>query len=199
MKVQIGVMGSAGGEMQEEIRKKAYLLGMEIARHGCALITGGCPGFPYEATKGSKAAGGITIGISPGLNIDEHINKYHSPTDNIDLLIYTGSGLMGREITTIRSCDIVIIIGGRSGTLGEFSIAYDESKIIGVLEDSGGITTILKDIVENIQKSTGSKVVYSADPKELVEKLLALYWEENKDNKITNKIRPNEQKQKQRK
>ena len=49
------------------------------------------------------------------------------------MLIYTGSGLMGREITDIRSCDIVVIVGGRIGTLGEFAIAYDEGRLIGVL------------------------------------------------------------------
>src|SRR5438093_12370710 len=40
---------------------------------------------------------------------------------------------MGREITNIRSCDIVVIVGGRIGTLGEFAIAYDEGRLIGVL------------------------------------------------------------------
>src|SRR5437667_448881 len=53
--------------------------------------------------------------------------------DGFDVLIYTGSGLMGREITDIRTCDIVVIVGGRIGTLGEFAIAYDEGRLIGVL------------------------------------------------------------------
>jgi hypothetical protein len=37
------------------------------------------------------------VGISPGLSIDEHQGKYGSPVDRFDLLIYTGSSLMGRE------------------------------------------------------------------------------------------------------
>ena len=36
---------------------------------------------------------------------------------------------MGREVVNIRSSDVVIIIGGRSCTLGEFSIAYDEGQV----------------------------------------------------------------------
>ncbi len=56
--------------------------------------------------------------------MDEHRAKYHSPVDGFDVLIYTGSGLMGREITSIRSCDMVVIAGGRTGTLGELAIAY---------------------------------------------------------------------------
>ena len=96
--------------------------------------------LPYEAVRGAKAKGGLVIGISPGLSLDEHREKYHSPVDGFDVLIYTGSGLMGREITNIRSCDMVVIAGGRTGTLGELAIAYDEGRLIGVLTGTGGIT-----------------------------------------------------------
>jgi predicted Rossmann-fold nucleotide-binding protein len=82
---------------------------------------------------------------------------------------------MGREVVAIRSCDIVIIVGGRSGTLGEFSVAYDEGKIIGVLNNTGGITGILKDLEKAIKKPTGSEVVYDDDPARLVQRLLKLY------------------------
>jgi hypothetical protein len=84
------------------------------------------PGLPYEAVRGAKAKGGFVVGISPGLSIEEHRGKYRSPVEGFDVLVYTGSGLMGREITNIRSCDIVVIAGGRTGTLGELAIAYDE-------------------------------------------------------------------------
>ncbi|MFC1736149.1 hypothetical protein ACFL1X_08520 [Candidatus Hydrogenedentota bacterium] len=180
MKIKVGVMGSASGEFMEDSRKLVYEVGQEIARHGCALITGGCPGLPYDATKGAKAEGGMTIGISPGLDLDEHVNKYHSPTDDIDLLIFTGSGFMGREVTAVRSCDIVIVAGGRSGTLGEFAIAYDEGKVIGILEGTGGITSEIKDILRVIKKNTGSEIVFSDNPKELVARLLKV-WEETND------------------
>lgn len=177
MKIKVGVMGSAGGKTAKEIRERAYRLGEAIAKESCVLITGGCPGLPYESVKGAKARGGLVIGISPGLSLDEHIHKYNSPVEGHDVLIYTGSGLMGREITGIRSCDIVIILGGRSGTLGEFSVAYDEGRLIGVLLNTGGIAGEIKNIVKIICKSTGAKIVYSADPEELMEKLLKIYQE----------------------
>jgi predicted Rossmann-fold nucleotide-binding protein len=69
-----------------------------------------------------------------------------------DAIIYTGSGLMGREIENIRSCDVVIFAGGRSGTLGEFAIAYDEGKVIGVLESTGGITQHLSTIITMVSQ-----------------------------------------------
>src|SRR3989304_6334260 len=138
MRLTIGVMGSSGGSLTEDVCRKAYRLGEAIAESDAILITGGCPGLPYEAVRGAKAKGGLVGGISPGLSIDEHRGKYASPVEGFDVLIYTGSGLMGREITNIRSCDIVVIAGGRTGTLGELAIAYDEGRLIGVLPGHGG-------------------------------------------------------------
>ncbi len=132
MRLTIGVMGSSGGDVSEANLAKAHRLGAAIAARDAVLITGGCPGLPYEAVRGAKATDGLVIVISPGLSLDEHREKYHSPVDGLDVLIYTGSGLMGREITNIRSCDMVVIAGGRTGTLGELAIAYDEGRLIGV-------------------------------------------------------------------
>ena len=175
VKVKVGVMGSAGGEMEIEALNKSYLLGKAIAENGAVVVTGGCPGLPFAATKGAKEADGFTIGISPGIDLKEHVELYQSPTEYLDILIFTGSGLMGREVIGVRSCDVIIIVGGRSGTLGEFCIAYDEGKPVGVLEGTGGITTRLKDIVQTIRKDTGSEIVYDSDPCRLVQRLLKVY------------------------
>jgi predicted Rossmann-fold nucleotide-binding protein len=86
---------------------------------------------------------------------------------------------MGREVVNIRSSDIVIIIGGRSGTLGEFSIAYDEGKLIGVLLGTGGITSEIKNIIKIVRKRTCAKIIYRVDPHKLVRKLLAYYRKEH--------------------
>lgn len=175
MKLTIGIMGASGGDLSEEVRQKAYRLGEAIAEHGAILITGGCPGLPYEAVRGAKAKGGLVVGISPGLSIDEHRGKYRSPVDGFDVLIYTGSGLMGREITNIRSCDIVVIAGGRTGTLGELAIAYDEGRLIGILTGTGGITEIVEEIIRVSGKDTGACLLYDEDPLKLVERLIHYY------------------------
>lgn len=175
MKLTIGVMGSSGGTLSEDARRKAYRLGEAIAERDAILITGGCPGLPYEAVRGAKAKGGLVVGISPGLSIDEHRGKYASPVEGFDVLIYTGSGLMGREITNIRSCDIVVIAGGRTGTLGELAIAYDEGRLIGVLTGTGGITGIVEEILRVSGKETGACVIYDDDPVKLVDRLIHYY------------------------
>jgi hypothetical protein len=177
LKISVGVMGSAGGDLSRETLEKGFRMGQEIARHGCVLITGACPGLPHQAVLGAKSVGGIVVGISPALNFEEHAMKYASPYHGYDAIIYTGSGLMGREIENIRSCDMVVFMGGRSGTLGEFAIAYDEAKVIGVLKGTGGITDKIETIITFIQKNTGAQVVYSEDPADLLHKLIAVYEE----------------------
>ena len=179
MALKIGVMGGATGAIQRHHMEKAHFLGKAAAENGCILITGACPGLPLASACGAKQAGGTVVGISPGLSLDEHLNKYHSPKEFHDVLIFTGSGLMGREVVNIRSSDIVIIIGGRSGTLGELAIAYDEGKLIGVLTGTGGISDMVADILSACRKKTGSKVLYDADPKRLVRRLLRTYKTEH--------------------
>jgi uncharacterized protein (TIGR00725 family) len=174
-RMSVGIMGSAGGKLPTEVRRKVRRLGVAIAKRGYVLITGACPGLPHEAVKGAKEAGGIVVGVSPALNLEEHILKYRSPTRGYDAIIYTGSGLMGREIENIRSCDVVIFAGGRSGTLGEFAIAYDEAKVIGVLKSTGGITDHLGTIIDMVNKETGAVVCYDDDPESLLNKLEEIY------------------------
>lgn len=174
-RLAIGVMGASGGDLTEQAIARSYALGVAIARAGCTLVNGACPGLPHHAALGAKAAGGLTVGISPGLSRDEHVGKYASPTDAYDVIVYTGSGLMGREVTNIRTSDIVVIVGGRSGTLGEFAIAYDEGKLIGVLEGTGGITEVLPQIVEVCHKDAGAHLIYDDDPERLVARLAAYF------------------------
>jgi len=177
-RIAVGVMGSAGGDIAPGVMDKVYQLGQEIARRNWVLVTGACPGLPHQAVRGANAEGGTVVGISPALNFGEHMLKYRSPCRGYDVIIYTGSGLMGREIENIRTCDMVILAGGRSGTLGEFAIAYDEAKIIGALTGTGGITDHLREIISFIRKDTGARVVYSDDPLELMDGLASIYQTE---------------------
>lgn len=176
-KMVFGVMGSAGGDVPESAREKIYVLGAEVGRRGYTLITGVAPGLPHDSVLGAKSQGGLVMGISPAQNFTEHVERYASPTRGYDIIVYTGSGLMGREVENIRSCDAVVIVGGRSGTLGEFAIAYDEAKLIGVLEGTGGIADHIDELLKVINKETGATVIGHTDPVKLVELLERAYLE----------------------
>ncbi len=128
--------------------------------------------MPHEVVLGAKEAGGHSMGISPAMHLKEHIETFASPYLEYDVMVYTGLGLMGRELINIRSSDIVVLAGGRCGTLGEFAIAYEEGKLIGVLTGTGGITDVLHDVVATLGKKTGSEVIYDADPQMLIIRLL---------------------------
>ena len=175
MKTQIGVMGSAGGPMTPEQLERAYRLGRRIAERACVTVTGACPGFPDAAVHGASDAGGVTIGISPAHSRAEHVGTYASPLEPYDVLVFSGSGLMGREVQNVHSSDIVLFVGGRSGTLGEFAIAYDEGKLIGILAGSGGLSDDFANIAKLTGKDTGAVIVQDADPERLVDRCLELY------------------------
>lgn len=141
----------------------------ERSSQGVCITFTALPGY------GALDAGGQSIGISPALGLHEHLYRYRSPADVFNVLVYTGSGLMDREVTNIRSSDMVIIVSGRSGTLGEFAIAYDESKLIGVLQGTGGITDEIGRMASTLWKDTGARLDYSRDPADLVTRLSEIY------------------------
>lgn len=175
VRLRIGVMGSAGGAFSPELEETCRGLGRTISEMGCCLLTGACSGLPHEVVLGARERGGHVIGISPAATLREHVEAFASPYEEYDVLIFTGLGLMGRELINIRSSDIILVVGGRSGTLGEFAIAYEEGKLIGVLVGSGGVTEALPVVEATFGKATGAEVLYDADPDRLVARLLERY------------------------
>jgi uncharacterized protein (TIGR00725 family) len=169
-------MGSAANGLDGGVTELCHALGKAIAGRGCCLLTGACPGMPHETVLGARTVGGHIVGISPAATLKEHVDVHHSPYAEYDVLIFTGMGLMGRELMNIYSSDIVIVVGGRSGTLGEFAIAYEAGKLIGVLEGTGGITTAIPALAATLAtKQTGAEVMYDDNPTQLVDRLLDRY------------------------
>lgn len=78
MKLTIGVVGASGGLLPADVCGKAYRLGEAVAEHDAVLITGACPALPHEAARGAKAKGGLVVGISPGLSVEEHRGRYRT-------------------------------------------------------------------------------------------------------------------------
>lgn len=171
-------MGSAGGSIGDAELALAARLGRRIAERDCTIVTGACPGLPHAAVLGAHEANGISMGVSPALSPEEHVNVYGSPLQPYTTIVFTGSGLMGRETHNIHSSDFVLFVGGRSGTLGEFCIAYDEGKLIGVLTNSGGISNEFLRIAALVQKDTGSILMSDDNPETLVDRCLDRYRSE---------------------
>ncbi len=123
MKVCISVIGA--GDASPEEAKIAEEVGMEIARNNAVLVCGGLGGVMNYAAKGAKEMGGLTVGILPGDNSD-NVNPY------IDIPILTGMG-HARNVIVAYSGDVVIAVGGKTGTLSEIAFALIQDKpVIGI-------------------------------------------------------------------
>src|SRR6266404_7963658 len=173
MKIKIGVMGSAEEHSPAELREQAVALGRSIAVRDAILLTGATTGLVYAAGKAAHDAGALHVGISPAHDEHEHVERYGLPTDACDAIIYTGFGLKGRNVVLVRSCDVVLFIAGSIGSLNEFTIAYDEGKVIGCLTGTGGVADEIKQVVSTFQKPTKARVLYESDPGRLVDRCLA--------------------------
>lgn len=178
LKFKIAVSGAAETKhCSKDALTKAKELGREIVRHNAILVNGATTGFPYWSAIGAKEENGFTIGISPAANEKEHIERFKLPMDYMDMIIYTGFDYSGRNLLLTRSADAVIIGCGRMGTLNEFTIAFEDNKPIGVLIESGGTADLIQDIVEKSHRGPG-KIIYSPNPKELIEKVIELIRKE---------------------
>jgi uncharacterized protein (TIGR00725 family) len=184
MRYKIAVSGAAQvSHCCKNIVAISKEIGREIAKRGCVLITGATTGVPYFAALGCKAAGGFNVGFSPAASEGAHLKIYKLPLDPFDVMIYTGSDYVGRNIIMTKSADGVIIICGRMGTLHEFATAFEIQKPIGVLEGSGGTADKIRLIASGPYRGV-KKVIYEKDPKKLVEKLISAIKKEKEKIKI---------------
>ncbi|MBI3269682.1 MAG: LOG family protein [Planctomycetes bacterium] len=176
MKVKIGVMGSASGptiKNPENIRK-ARQLGRRIAERDCICINGACPGLPDYAAQGARRAGGFVFGVSPAFSRREHLETYGSPIQHYDLVLFSGLGLMERDIINIRSSDAIVVVGGGMGTLNEFTVAYEEKKVVGVLTGTGGLSDHVPEVLAFCdRKLRPESLIFDDDPDRLIDRLLA--------------------------
>ena len=108
------------GSCDPETAALAEAVGREIARRGAILACGGLGGVMEAAARGAKAAGGMTLGILPGLDRRE-ANAF------IDVPITTGLA-EGRNLVLVRTADAVIALAGEYGTLSEIALALKIGK-----------------------------------------------------------------------
>jgi uncharacterized protein (TIGR00725 family) len=144
-------------------------------------MTGATIGLPNYSAEGYKEAGGaMSVGISPAASKIEHVLKYRLPTKAYDTILYTGLHYVGRDALLINSSDAVISIGGRLGTLHEFTIAMETDTPIGFLQGAGGISSEIMDLLRVAGESHADNVAFSDDPDDLVKQLLVMLDARNK-------------------
>lgn len=179
---QICVSGAARGKSVDEGILLAYEAGRAIAKSGNMLINGATIGLPHYAALGAKQEGGMVVGLSPAQSKIEHVKKYKLPTDGYDAILYTGLHYVGRDTLLVASCDAVISIGGRLGTLHEFTIAMEMDKPIGFLQGAGGVSTEIMDIMNAAGRKPDKEVIFDDNAERLVDRMIRVLFEQYKEN-----------------
>lgn len=181
-KYKICVSGAAE-DYSQEAASMAKKVGKEIAERGHVIVTGATRGIPHLAALAAKKADGASLGISPAASEAEHLGKYLLPGDRaFDYIIYTKAGYTGRNLLMVRSCDATIVISGRMGTLNEFTCAFEENEIVGVLENSGKIASEIRHIIEVANKGM-RKTFFGHDPVLIVDEVIKRIKAEKKNKK----------------
>lgn len=192
MSYKIGVYGSNIVESEQAVLL-ARLLGAELAKKQCIVITGGCSGMPYAVAQAAKQQGAEVWGFTPELNEEGQRKAY--PQDDIGIynkLFYVpeqyeqlfflqerlpeardwGARLKYRNVISTITADAGIIVAGGWGTLNEFTNLIYDGKPIGVLTGTGGLADELPGWLPQLRKKSASNVYFSGDPQEVVTSLL---------------------------
>lgn len=181
MNYSICISGAAAGESVDSSCGLAYELGIAVAKLGHIVTTGATVGLPLYAAKGAFDAGGRSIGFSPAASLREHVRKYRLPIGFFDYINFTGMHYIGRDIHLVQSSDAVITIGGRMGSLHEFTTALEAHMPCGVLLGSGGLADAIPEIIKQLELPAGSVIFFERDPDVLVKKIVAALDEMNGD------------------
>src|SRR4051812_17395433 len=119
----IAVIG-AGRASPEQV-DAAEAVGRGLAEAGAVLVCGGLGGVMEAACRGSKAAGGTTVGLLPG---DDRTQA----NEHVDVALATGLG-EARNALIVRAVDALVAVGGEYGTLSEIALALKTGKpVVGI-------------------------------------------------------------------
>lgn len=111
---RVGVIG--GNNPGALVLALAERMGFLIAENGYILVNGGMSGVMAASAKGCHQAGGLVIGILPGMATKES-NPY------VDIAIPTGLRYM-RNPLVVLNADVLVAIDGSYGTLSEIAYAH---------------------------------------------------------------------------
>ena len=181
LRYSICVSGASSGQTVASSANLAIRVGAAIANNGMTLTTGATIGLPYYAARGCHEAGGMSIGFSPAASLREHVRKYRLPKDVFNFINFTGLHYAGRDMYLVQSSDAIITIGGRFGSLHEFTSALENHKPCGILVGTGGTADTIANLVKTLDPSVGDLVIYDDNPEKLVERLIKVLDEKYAD------------------
>ncbi|MBE9229167.1 TIGR00725 family protein [Phormidium sp. LEGE 05292] len=140
-KIIIGVMGPGVNATDLDL-ENAYQLGKLIAQAGWVLLTGGRnQGVMDAASKGAKAANGLTVGILPSSNNT-------TASEAVDIAIVTDLGNARNNINVLSS-DVIIACGMGAGTASEIALALKVNKKVILLNNDENSKFFFQNLAKN--------------------------------------------------
>jgi uncharacterized protein (TIGR00725 family) len=110
----VALVGPAD-EAREVDLARAADVAARVAALGAVVLTGGHHGVMRASARGAAEAGGVSIGLLPGLDRSEGASEH-------TYLLPTGLGEL-RNGLLVRAADAVVAVGCSWGTLSEIALA----------------------------------------------------------------------------
>src|SRR6056297_310333 len=141
---QVVIIGSSDASAHLDT---AMSIGHFVAVNKWVLISGGRTGIMEAASRGASEAGGTVVGITPSHQFGE-ANQYCT------IVIPSGIGF-ARNSINVLSGDVIVSIGGKSGTLSELAYAWQYGKPVICCSFTGGWSSkILQQPVDDRKSGT---------------------------------------------
>lgn len=140
--VRIAVCGSSMEPSRDAIAEDLRNIGRLAARKGFALLTGGGDGHPRVAAKYASLNSGMTVAFP------QHAGR----SQDYQKVVYdTQSTTIGRESALTQQGNILAIVNGSTGTLGELLGGMYSPHVIALDKHSGGVADLaMKGIIPYI-------------------------------------------------
>jgi uncharacterized protein (TIGR00725 family) len=152
----------AGGALDGATETMCAALGELAVDAGFRIATGGLGGVMEAVSRGAHRSAsyreGDVVGILPTYD-------RQSANSAVDIVIPTGLGI-ARNVVLVSSADVVVAVGGGSGTLSEIAVAWQLGKPIVALAAVPGWAADLAD--RAIDDRRADRIASAATPAEAI-------------------------------
>lgn len=123
----IAVFGFADTKPQDKLYQEAFNVAYALAKAGYTVVDGGGPGVMEAASRGAKAGGGKTIGVTfypKDANHFEGRDKNNPLDSEIETKNY-----VERTVTLMKNGQVYVVFNGATGTMSEFAMAWGLARL----------------------------------------------------------------------
>ena len=157
--------GTPSEALIEGVREFIARLAEVVDRGKIALVVGGYWGLmKYVVNEG------LSMGFKVIIFPPESMEDVYFPKDAI--VIKTGTSFRVRSVFLVRTSDILVSLGGASGSIQEIVTAYNEGRDVFVLGGSGMATDKISSFSPYIDERKTSRIIMVNNPRKLADEVI---------------------------